>query len=86
MDTRDEKLQRLIQAIFDNHEDTGVNCETCENQFDCLVELVMRGANLREILPAVEEHLRCCPDCHEEFEALLAIVRAEWNGETLDVL
>jgi hypothetical protein len=85
LETRDDKLQRLLKAIFDSHADNGVDCETCENQFDCLAELVLNGANLAAILPAIEEHLRCCPHCHEEFEALLTIVRAEWNGDTLSI-
>ena len=80
MAAHDERLQRLITAIFTVHQDDTMDCETCSEQFDCLVELAMRGANLREMLPAVEQHLSCCHDCDEEFQALVSIIRAESGG------
>jgi hypothetical protein len=80
---QDERLKKLVTAIFDVHQfDDNIDCQICSEQFDCLVELVMSGANLRELLPAVEEHIRCCNDCHEEFEALVAIIRAENPGQS----
>lgn len=81
MAPQEERLNRLLSAIFTVHQyEDQMDCETCSQQFDCLVELVNNGANLRELLPAVEEHLRCCPDCNEEFQALAAIIRAESSG------
>ena len=81
MAQHDERIKRLITAIFTVHQETSIDCETCAQQFDCLVELVSRGANLRELLPAVEEHLDCCADCREEFDALMAIIHAENEGK-----
>ncbi len=81
MAPQEERLTRLISAIFLVHQDDEqIDCETCSQQFDCLVDMVNNGANLRELLPAVEEHLRCCPDCNEEYQALAAIIRAETSG------
>lgn len=80
MAAEQEQLKALVEAIFSAHEADDIDCDTCSQQFDCLAELVRRGANLRELLPAVEEHLRCCPDCREEFNALMLIVRAEESG------
>jgi hypothetical protein len=81
MAPQEDRLKRLLSAIFTVHQaDEQIDCETCSQQFECLVEMVNNGANLRELLPAVEEHLRCCPDCNEEFQALMAILRAESSG------
>lgn len=81
MAAQDDRLQRLISAIFTVHQyEEEMDCERCSQQFDCLVELVMRGSDLRQLLPAVEEHLRCCPDCNEEFQALVSIIRAETSN------
>ncbi|MEP7293933.1 MAG: hypothetical protein ABI835_19255 [Chloroflexota bacterium] len=76
----DENIQKLIDSIFDTHSDGGIDCEQCCQQFNCLVELVAAGTELREMLPAVEAHLRCCQDCREEYQALLSIIVAENQG------
>jgi hypothetical protein len=74
-------LQRLVDSIFNVHAEGGaMDCEGCGCQIDHLAELVAAGADLRELLPAVEAHLQCCHDCREEFEALVAIVRAGRSG------
>lgn len=73
-------LRKLIEAIFEVHQDGGMDCETCAAQFDCLAEKVAAGANLHDLLPEVEAHLECCADCREEYNALLAIIRAENSG------
>ena len=78
----DDQLRKLVDCIFDAHLDTIIDCETCGSQFNCFAELVASGADARDLLPAVEEHLVCCPDCREEYEALLAIIRAENQGLT----
>ncbi|MBE2267467.1 MAG: hypothetical protein IAE80_04500 [Anaerolinea sp.] len=78
----DEKLRRLIDCIFDAHLDAIIDCETCGSQFYCLAEMVAGGADPVQLLPAVEDHLACCPDCREEYEAILAIIRAENQGLT----
>ncbi len=79
-ETLDEHLQKLINCIFDTHSDGDIGCEECSKQFNCLVELVATGVELRQLLPAVEQHISCCPDCQEEFQALLSIVVAENQG------
>jgi len=45
------------------------------------LEMARQGGDLRELWPAVEEHLNCCADCREEFNALMAIMQAENNGK-----
>ena len=83
MARQDEQICKLITAIFAVHQSETIDCETCSAQFECLVDMVNSGAQMRDILPAVEEHLRCCPDCDEEYQALLTIIRAEANGSLI---
>lgn len=40
------------------------------------VEAVMRGDDVARLMPLVQHHLDMCPDCREEFEALLRAVQA----------
>lgn len=74
-----DKFDKILQCILTAHED-GIDCETCGAQFECLAEKVAAGGDLHILLPAVEAHLACCPDCREEFEALVSILRAEAEG------
>lgn len=78
---QDEKLHKLIDCIVTAHLEDHMDCESCGSQIECLAERVAMGANLHELLPEVETHLACCRDCFEEFEALVAILRAENSGE-----
>jgi len=76
-----ERLHKLIEFIFEEHEDhSGIDCETCVEQFTHLSELVARGAKLHDLMPAVEQHLACCAECREHYEGLLSIIKAEFNG------
>ncbi len=70
----------LLQEILALHE-SDVDCECCGDQLECLAELVAAGGDAKKLLPAVQAHLECCHDCREEFEALLAILRAEQAGD-----
>lgn len=79
--TRDENLRMLVDCIFTAHEEVPLDCETCAEQYTCLVERVAAGTQLSELWPELEAHLECCPDCREEYDALVAIVSAELNGE-----
>lgn len=77
----DERLHKLVQFIFDEHEkDDNMGCEACCEEFAHLSELVARGAHLTDLMPAVEAHLVCCPECREQYDALMCIIRAEMNG------
>lgn len=80
----DRGVNNLLKLIVNTHEESHgcLDCETCNTHFDCLAEQVALGASMDEVLiPAVEAHLKCCKDCREEFEALLAVVRAEISGD-----
>lgn len=76
-----EQLDKLLHFILITHDDH-MDCVRCCDQFECLAEQVAAGADIHTLLPAVEAHLACCPDCREEFEALVAIIRAENAGLT----
>jgi hypothetical protein len=52
----------------------------CEGTLALLADYVegeLDGRNVAELMPAVAEHLRNCPDCSEDHEGLLELVRSE---------
>ncbi len=75
------QLHKFINTIFDTHTDGIIDCESCEEHLCRLAELVSKGADLCELIPAVEAHLACCADCREEWDALLCIMQAEQRGD-----
>jgi predicted anti-sigma-YlaC factor YlaD len=55
----------------------------CEGALALLAEYVegeLEGRNVRELLPAVDEHLRNCPACAEDYEGLVALARERRGG------
>ena len=87
MDDSNQSLNRphlltLLEKMLALHE-AEIDCDTCNAQIECLAELLTVGKSLNpsDMLPAVQNHLDCCKDCREEFNALLIILRAEQSGE-----
>ena len=60
--------------------DCNDNCE----QIAQLAEQVANGADLAEILPELKKFMNYWGDCREEFEALVAVIRAENAMEDID--
>jgi hypothetical protein len=55
----------------------------CEGGLALLAQYVegeVDGRNVRELFPAVAEHLRNCPACAEDYEGLIALVRERRSG------
>ena len=55
------------------------SCDETYELLDQYVELVQGGDAAAELMPLVERHLGLCPDCHEEYKALLRILRNQTN-------
>ena len=66
-------FQMLINMI-ENTQEVEFSCEDVYNILDQYTELVYRGEDSAELMPLVEHHIEICPDCKEEFEALLRIL------------
>jgi hypothetical protein len=78
-----EELYRLLYFMLNTHAED-IDCNRCNSQMAFLAEQVAQGADMHTLWPAVEAHLECCTGCREEFEALVAIVRAEKSGHLSD--
>jgi hypothetical protein len=65
----------MVYDILTTHPDE-IGCQECFEQLDRFVELTLAGKDAAEAMPLVQDHLDHCNDCREEFEALLAVLRA----------
>lgn len=76
-----EHMRRLLECLATVHRDGGIDCDTAASHFTRLCEQALNGADIYSILPQAAAHIAHCPDCREEYEALLAVLRA---GQTND--
>ncbi len=73
---RPEQLAQMAQMVAATRPDE-IGCDECYEQLDRFADLHLAGKNAAEAMPLVQDHLDRCGDCREEFEALLAALRAE---------
>ena len=69
------RIKRLLQTIYTTQPDE-FSCDDCFELADRYAELVAAGADAAEVLPLVHHHLKLCPGCREEFEALIQALHA----------
>ena len=67
-------LRRLV-ALSLSVPPEEIGCGDCGARLDRFAELRLQGLEAHEALPLVEEHLRQCHECEEEFEALMDVLR-----------
>ena len=70
-----DRLKKMVRTIATTRPDE-IACDECFEQLDRFVEMTLAGKEMPEAMGLVQDHLERCYDCHEEFEALLAAMRA----------
>jgi hypothetical protein len=72
------RSQEVLKAMLRKIEQTQEIELTCGETFDLLdqySEMVVNGEDVTQLMPLVKQHLELCPDCREEFEALLKVLQ-----------
>lgn len=69
-------LKKMIQAIRVTRPDE-IDCDECFNEIDKFAELELAGKSPEQSMPLVQDHLKKCRDCREEYEALLEAIKNE---------
>jgi len=75
-----DQLAQMVSMVAATRPDE-IGCDACYEQLDRLADLHLAGKNAAEAMPLVQDHLDRCGDCREEFEALLAALKAEAESE-----
>ena len=68
-------LKRIVHSALTARPDE-IGCDDCFEQLNQFAEMVLAGKDVAEAMPLVQDHLNRCRGCREEFEALLAALRA----------
>ena len=73
MKLQTKTLKKLVQSLAATRSEE-LDCDDCQEQIDQFAEMTLAGKDTTAMLPLVEDHLRRCGACREEFEALLTIL------------
>lgn len=68
-------FSEMLHGILSTRPDE-IDCDECFEQLDCFAEMILAGQDIAQVMPLVQDHLERCRDCGQEFEALLAALRA----------
>ncbi len=74
-DLSNDQVAKLVQMVEQTQEQE-YSCEEAYEFLDQFAELVVRGEDASQLMPLVDHHLKMCPDCREEYEALLKIMES----------
>lgn len=80
LEDRLKNLQHLMDFVVNAPADETIIAMDCNDhceQMASLAERVADGAELNDILPELQEHMRYWGDCREEFIALVRVLKAE---------
>lgn len=74
-----DKLKTMVRGVARTQE-IEYSCDDVYQLLDEFTEAIAQGKDVAKLMPLVQQHLEMCPDCREEFEALLRAVRATQPG------
>jgi hypothetical protein len=69
------EFRELARGILSTRLDE-IDCEECFERLDRFTEMVSAGRSPTRAMPLVHNHLERCPDCKQEFLALMAALQA----------
>ena len=70
---KDEVVLKFLR-VLENAREEELSCIEMYARLDEFVETEVQGEDADKITPLVHEHLDMCPECCEEYEALLTVL------------
>jgi hypothetical protein len=70
-----ERAKKML-VMIEKTQENELSCDEVHALLDQYAEMTLRGEDPAELLPLVHYHLDMCPDCKEEYEALVRILQA----------
>ena len=72
----DPGMMNVLEMIS-HTQNREILCNEVHALIDQFAEMKMRGEDPTHLMPLVQQHLDMCPDCREEYEALMEALRIE---------
>ncbi len=76
MNQSEDMMRKLIEQIARTQE-RELDCGEVFAVLDEYTEAIVAGHNVEEQFALVMQHLELCPDCLEEYEALLSVLQTK---------
>ena len=73
-------FRKLARGIVTTRPDE-IDCDECFERLDRFAEMVAAGKSPSRAMPLVQDHLERCPDCKQEFLALMEALQADTSLE-----
>ncbi len=70
----DREIRTLVSAVAKTR-DQEIDCDACLRDMSEFAEANLVGSSLTEALRLVRDHIETCPECEEEYRALLVAMR-----------
>ena len=72
------KVGQLTKGIVTTRSDE-IDCGECFERLDWFAEAIQAGMSPSHAMPLVQDHVERCPDCKQEFLALMKALQADTN-------
>ena len=73
---QEKKLAGVLDMLVKT-EAYEISCSDVGDALAEFAELHQQGRDVKHLMPLVHQHLEMCPDCREEYEALMSAIEAE---------
>ncbi len=73
-------MQKMLMGLAHTHA-RELSCDEVYALLDVFADKISRGEDAASLMPLVQHHLKMCPDCREEFEALMKSLQTT-NADT----
>lgn len=70
---QDEVVLKFLQ-ILDTVREEEMSCDQMFTQLDEFVELEVKSRDAAKLMPLIQEHIDMCPECCDEYQALLTVL------------
>ncbi len=74
-----QQIKTLLSFVADTREDE-ITCDECLAGMAEFAETQLLGAEIPDAQKHIQAHIEFCPECAEEYAALLDVLSAESSG------
>lgn len=75
-----DALKAMVAGLAHTQADE-LSCDEVYALLDVFADAARRGEDVAALMPLVQHHLEMCPDCREEYHALLRSMNATMSPE-----